>query len=81
MKSIICAVLVAAICLTTAIGIIDYTNFVRMGCRVDYSDPWVLCDETLYYGKLLTDAGVVDCWKTEWEWDRIIYRNLKRGKY
>ena len=77
MKRIICLVLVMAFCLTTAIGVIDYANFKHVGCRVDYSDPWYLGDEVLYYGKLLTSEGIADGWKTEQEWDRIRYRNLK----
>lgn len=77
MKRIICLVMIGVICLTAAIGVIDYTDFKRMGCRIDFSDPWYLCDEVLYYGKLLTDEGIIDCWKTEQEWDRIIYRNLR----
>lgn len=77
MKRIICLVLVMAICSIAVVGAIDYTNFKQLGCRVDYSDPWYLCDEVLYYGKLLTSEGIVECWKTEQEWDRIIYRNLR----
>lgn len=77
MKRIICLVVLGVLCLTAAIGVIDYTNFRQNGCRVDYSDPWILGDDVLYYGKLLTEDGIMDCWKTEQEWDRIIYRNLR----